>query len=115
MTTLLDMPTRTEAIDALLERARELALQIDRLAFADTFVLRLAFADTFVLRGAARERLSCDEDLALPAPLRPLLNRALDIIDISWLEPAEATQLEHAIFDADRRSVRDSTPSPRSR
>jgi hypothetical protein len=96
MSTLLDLPTRTEAIDALRTRARVVALRIDR----------LAFADAFVLKGAVRERLGRAADLALSERLRPLLNQMLDIVDVSWLEPAEAEQLERAIFAADRRSVR---------
>jgi len=88
MNTLSDIERRGEALERLRVRAAGLAPEIEE----------LPFGDAFAVRAAVRERLSRGTDLALPLPLRRLLNQALDIIDVSWLEPAQRDQLERAVF-----------------
>jgi len=88
MNTLVDIEHRDAALERLRGRAVGLAAEIKA----------LPFEDALDVRAAARERISRGTDLALPPRLRRLLNQALDVVDVSWLEPAERDRLERTVF-----------------
>jgi hypothetical protein len=88
MNRVVDIEHRVAALERLQGRAVGLAAEIKA----------LPFVDALAVRAAARERISRGTDLALPPRLRRLLNQALDVVDVSWLESAERDRLERTVF-----------------
>ena len=85
---VVEIERRSDRLDELVQRASELAREI----------AGLAFEQVFELRAALRKRMSCGADVDVSPETRALLNRALDILDVSWLTPSEAERLERTLF-----------------
>jgi len=96
MTTQVDLGPAPDGIVTLWQRALDVAAEISL----------LPSAQVFELRAAVRERLSRGDDLVASPDLRPLLNRILDLVDLSWLTPSESERLEQALFRVDTRITR---------
>jgi hypothetical protein len=78
-----------DLVDSLHERAFEVA----------RLVAVLPDHELTELHAAVRERLGRGVDLeSLPATLRPLLNRILDVVDRSCIDAGEAIRLERIVF-----------------
>jgi hypothetical protein len=71
------------------------------LCLRDELALQGAFA-SMTVRCAVRDRLHFGEDTVdTPEYLRPLLNRALDLVDRADLSPAQAEDLDQMLFEAE--------------